>query len=98
MNAIRVAQRTYSVSNGGDFGTFQQLTQASYLDSRFNSSQPQVRGYVFAMTVGDKSFSCNADPTAQGAQPFRHFFIDSTSTEIHVNPTQPATAADAGLQ
>lgn len=97
LRTIGVAQRSYSVSNGGDYGTFQQLSEAGYLDSRFNSSKPEVKGYALTMNVGEKSFSCNADPAITGGQQARHFYIDSTSGEIHANPSQPATAADPAL-
>jgi hypothetical protein len=104
LHSIMAAQRTYSLSNGGDYGTFQQLCEAGYLDSRFNSSKPEVKDYVLTMDVSQKSgsespsnFSCNADPI-RGQQAGRHFYIDSTSTEIHINPSQPATARDAALQ
>ena len=96
LKTISTAQQTYALSNGGNYGTFQQLCEAGYLDSRFNYTQPQVKGYVLSMNVGDKSFSCNADPAPGTAQPARHFYIDSASGELHANPTQPATSADQG--
>jgi hypothetical protein len=98
LRTIGTAQRTYAVSNGGDYGTFPQLCAAGVLDERFNSDQPEVRGYVLTMNVGDKSFSCNADPAPGGKQQAaRHFYIDSTSTALHANPSQPASATDASV-
>ena len=97
LRTIGQAQRSYSVSNEGDYGTFQQLCEGGYLDSRFNSSNPEVKGYALTMSVGEKAFSCNADPQTAGSQPARHFYIDSTSGEIHANPSLPATVADPGL-
>ncbi len=97
LKTISTTQQTYAVSNGGSYGSFQQLCEAGYLDSRFNSTNPKVMGYVFSMNLGDKSFSCNADPAPGTAQSLRHFFIDSSSGEMHANPTQPATSADPGL-
>jgi len=92
------------MSNNNEYGTFQQLCEAGYLDSRFNSSNPQIKNYVLTMTVNAKSegapegfFSCNADPAGSGAQG-RHLYMDSTSTEVHVNPNQPATAQDPIFQ
>jgi hypothetical protein len=103
LRTIALAQRTYSVSNGGSYGSFQQLCDGGYLDSRFNSSKPEVKDYILTMDVGAKpgsesGFSCNADPSGAGGQAGRHFYIDSTSNEIHVNPTQPATANDPAFQ
>jgi len=101
LRTIAVAQRTYSASSGGDFGTFQQLREGGYLDSRFNSIQPTVKDYVLTMEVAPKAegqaegfYSCKADPIPAGAKAGRHFYIDSTSSELHVNPGESATAKD----
>jgi hypothetical protein len=101
LRATALAQRTYAVSNGGDYGTFQQLCEGGYLDSRFNSSKPQLKDYVLTMEVHPKSgsesegfYSCSADPVSTGNQAGRHLYIDSTSNEIHLNSAQPATAKD----
>lgn len=101
LHTIAVAQQTYSVSNGGAFGTFQQLCEGGYLDSRFNSSKPAIRDYVLTMEVAPKSeaqtegfYSSNADPVGTGPQAGRHFYIDSTSSQLHVNPNESATAKD----
>jgi Tfp pilus assembly protein PilE len=101
LHTISVAQQTYSVSNGGDFGTFQQLCEAGYLDSRFNSSKPAIRDYVLTMEIAPKSeaqpagfYSCNADPVPTEAKAGTHFYIDSTSSDLHVNPSESATAKD----
>lgn len=101
LHTIAVAQQTYSASNGGDFGTFQQLAEGGYLDPRFNFSKPTVPDYVLTMEIKQKTdgqsegfYSCNADPLAAGAKIGRHFYIDSTSSALHVNPAEPATARD----
>lgn len=101
LRTIAVAQRTYAVSNGGDFGTFQQLCAGGYLDSRFNSDKPAIKDYVLNMKVTPKSegqaegfYSCNADPIRTDAQAGRHFYIDPSSSELHVNPSESATAKD----
>jgi hypothetical protein len=105
LRTIGVAQKTYAVTSGGDYGTFKQLSDGGYLDSRFNSDKPAIKDYVLTMEVTPKSegqaegfYSCNADPTGTGAQAGRHFYIDSTSSEPHVNPNAPATAKDPILQ
>lgn len=101
LHTIALAQQAYSTSNGGDFGTFQQLSEGGYLDPRFNSSKPTVPDYVLTMEVKRKTdgqaegfYSCNADPVRTGPQAGRHFYIDSTSSALHVNPAEPATAKD----
>ncbi len=100
LRAIGLAQRTYSLTNSGDYGTFQQLADGGFLDAKLSRSK-QLKDYTLTMKVIPKaagapegSYTCNADPEKQGASAGRHFYIDSSSTDIHVNPSQPATAAD----
>lgn len=94
---ISTAERTYSVTNNGEYATLQQLTDAGLLDSRFGQARP-LRDYILVLNVSTGSFSCNADPDPARPLQGRHLFVDSTSGEIHVNPTQPATASDPALQ
>jgi hypothetical protein len=104
LHSISVAEQTYSISNGGNYGTLEQLRDAGYLDVRFNAPNGGVKDY--ALTISTKpqsgeappSFNCNADPVNSGPQAGRHFYIDSTSPSIHVNASQPATAADPAHQ
>ncbi|HVQ39398.1 MAG TPA: hypothetical protein VMS31_17805 [Pyrinomonadaceae bacterium] len=101
LRSIALAQQTYSLSNSGKYGTFQQLVEGGYLDSSINPASPEVKDYLLSMEVGDKQglefYSCKADPKG-GEMAGRHFYIDSTSRELHVNPTQPATASDPTYQ
>jgi hypothetical protein len=98
LQTIAGAQRSYAFSHDGDYGTFKQLSEDGFLDARFNSEAPQVQGYVLTMNLGEKTFSCNADPGASMEPPGKHFYIDSTTTQVHVNPDQPATADDPTLK
>jgi len=99
LHSITAAQQTYSTSNNGHFGTFEQLVAASYLDERFKGDKPKIRGYVLTLNVSDQggepSYSVNADPEPPLAG--RHFYFDSISTITHVNPSQTATATDPPL-
>jgi hypothetical protein len=99
LHAIAVAQRTYGITNGGEYGTLQQLTDGGFLDVRYGGSKP-VKDYTLTMNVIPKSsggpegsYSCNADPDDKGPAG-RHFYVDSTSTAIHINASQSATAQD----
>lgn len=101
LRTVAVAQRAYSVSNEGNFGTFEQLVEGGYLDQRFNSAKPMLKDYSLSMAVTPKSssqpdgfYSCSADPQGTGEAAGRHYYIDSTSTDIHVNAKEPATAKD----
>jgi hypothetical protein len=102
LRTVTVAQRTYSATNDNRFGTFEQLVQGGYLDSRFSSDKPKFKGYVLTMSVTNGagasggSFSANADP--EPPQQGRHFYMDSESGIIHVNASQPAGASDPSLE
>lgn len=100
LRSIMLAQNAYNVSNGS-YGTFEQLTSGGFLDGRFKGERPSLNQYSFTMTVTEKSadaaaasYSCNADPERTGDRGGRHFYVDSTSSDIHANPTQPASASD----
>ena len=100
MRAITRAQSAYSITNANEYGTFERLAAGSYLDGRFNTSGPKFYGYVFTMSVTPKtgssegSYRLKADPDPELKGTGRHFYIDSNSTMIHVNATQPASAND----
>lgn len=83
----------------GSYGDFSTLVQAGFLDQRFASETPILRGYRFTMTAGENDFSVNADPqTVDGQQTSsRHFYLDSTDNTIHANRTQTASKTDPAL-
>ena len=96
IRSVAMAQQSHAAANEGSFATFPQLVEGGYLDSRFKAEAPEVQGFVLTMKVGEKSYSCNADPV--GEQTGRHFYVDSTSPLIRVNATQSASAKDGLLK
>jgi len=72
-------------------------------DFDYNGTTPVVEGYIFTMRIIPKStstqpgYAINADPQVTegvSATGKNHFYLDSDSNTIHVNPSQPATITD----
>lgn len=103
LHTISSAQQAYAVTNNGNYGSLEQLTEGGYLDARFKGSDGGLKDYSLMMRTQPAgstaaSFTCHADPRGSGPQAGRHFYIDSTSTIIHVNQSERATATDPPLQ
>lgn len=105
LNRIATQQVTfYNSKNRSGYGTFDQLVDGGFLDSRFKGDAPVVDGYIYEMTTTPRSgsqppsFGVNANPqqptglTATGSQ---YFYIGSDSGTVRVNQEKPATAEDA---
>ncbi len=93
----------YNAHQRSSFGTFDEMLKENLLDTRFAGSSPVVDGYVYNMKVVPKStaqqagYTVNADPQVSegvGATGKNHFYVDSDTNTIHVNPNQPATVSD----
>jgi hypothetical protein len=99
LRTIATAQAQAKATRGS-YGDFNTLVQAGFLDQRFASDTPILRGYRFRMTAGESDFSVNADPqtsAGQGATGGRHFYLDSTDNTIHANQSQTASKSDPAL-
>lgn len=99
LRTIASAQGQHRASRG-NFGDFDALVQAGFLDQRFSGTQPNLRGYRFTMKVTDSDFAVNADPQVTESQPttgVRHFYLDSSDNAVHVNSGQPASRNDPTL-
>jgi len=107
LNTLATVQATYyNGHNRSKYGTFPELVQDNQLDARFSSEAPVVEGYVFTMKVTPRAagqaptYNINADPeqseglTASGKN---HYYMGSDTSTVHVNESQPATAADPPL-
>jgi len=93
----------YNSHQRSTFGTFDEMLKENFLDTRFAGTTPVLDGYVFTMKVIPKStaqqpgYAINTDPQVSegvSATGRNHFYVDSDTNTIHVNATQPATAAD----
>jgi len=104
LGVISRAQTAYSISNPGEYGTFEQLVTGGFLDGRFSGSRPKAYGYIFTMNVSPKSdskdgsYTLNVDPDPALKLTGRHFYVDSSSADIHVNPGSEAGASDGLLR
>src|SRR5678816_2607948 len=49
LHAIALAQRTYSLTNSGEYGTLKQLTNGGFLDARYDGDKP-IRDYVVTVS------------------------------------------------
>jgi prepilin-type N-terminal cleavage/methylation domain-containing protein len=105
LNVIKVSQAKYTIDHKDQFGTFKQLYAEGYLDKRFNSDQPNIRGYFFIITLTPKaegktaSYSVNANPEQWegiGATGKNFYYVDPNGG-ICVSKTGPASAADDSL-
>ena len=93
----------YNAHQRSAFGTFEEMRKEDLLDSRFDGTTPVVDGYVYTMKIIPKSttqqpgYTINADPqvaSGSGATGKNHYYVDSDSNTIHVNPEQPAGPSD----
>jgi prepilin-type N-terminal cleavage/methylation domain-containing protein len=102
VNTIKVAQAKYVIDTKGQYGTFSQLVQEGYLDKRFNSETPHIRGYIFVLTLIDKperaaaTFQLSANPESSegiGATG-RVFYYSEPDSGIYVNKEHAASNDD----
>jgi len=105
LNALRVAEAKYVIDHKGQYGTFRELFEEGYVDKRFNYDEPHERGYVFMITLTQKSegkaasFYVNANPEQSSgvAATGKNFFYVDPESGICVSKSGPATAADETL-
>jgi hypothetical protein len=101
VKSISFAQAQYSTENG-NFGTFDQLVQTGLLSQKFAGALPVVDGYIYDLKVSParpsqkSTFTLNADPES-ATTGNKHFFINETSSIIHVNRDRVANASDPPL-
>jgi len=99
MKTIAAVEIQYYNTHNRIFGTFDQLIKEQMLTSKFSGDPPAPDGYVLTLkaTPGTRDrqsfYALNADPESANTGK-SHFYIDSTSESIHVNPDEPAGATD----
>ncbi len=99
LKTIAAVEAQYYNTHSRTFGTIDQLIEEQMLTSKFSGNPPAADGYIFRLSIVPRtlgqpsSYTLNADPQS-AATGKNHFYIDSTSSTIHVNPNQPAGAND----
>src|SRR5437667_11719406 len=85
LRTIATAELQLKASRGS-YGDFEALTQGGYLDQRFASRTPNMRGYRFTISATESEFTVNADPEITEKQPttgVRHFYLDGSDNAVH---------------
>ena len=99
LKTIAAVQVQYYNTHDRTFGTFDQMIKEEMLTSKFSGNPSAADGYVLTLKLTGKSsghpasYTLNADPQS-GKTGTNHFYMDSSSADIHVNPNQPASAND----
>jgi len=102
MKTIAAVEVQYYNTHKRTFVTFDQLIKEQMLTSKFSNDPPESDGYILSLRVTPKtgnqtsSYTLNADSQSHSAGR-RHFYLDSTSATIHINPDRPASASDSSL-
>ena len=102
INTIKVAEARYVIDHQDHYGTFSQLFSEGYLDKRFNTEKPNVRGYIFVLTLVNKneraaiSYHLNANPeSAEGiGATGKIFYYSEPDAAIFINRDGVADADD----
>jgi hypothetical protein len=95
MKTIAVAETQYFDTRNHTYATIDQLVREQMLTAKEFARQPPVAdGYVFTLKLNQAdSYSLEADPVDR-ASGKRHFYFDSASTQIRVNPDGRAGPGD----
>jgi Tfp pilus assembly protein PilE len=99
LKTIAAVEIQYYNTHNRTFGTLDQLIKEGMLSSKFSGNPATADGYIFTLSVRPRtvnqpsSYALNADPQSDTTGK-NHFYIDSNSPAIHVNPDRPAGAND----
>jgi type II secretory pathway pseudopilin PulG len=99
LKTIAAVEIQYYNTHKRTFGTFDQLIMEQMLTSKFSGNPPAPDGYVLTLKVtpGTKDrqsfYALYADPESANTGK-NHFYVDSATESIHVNPDEPAGTTD----
>ena len=93
MKTIAAVEAQYFITHNRRFGSFDELMKEDMLSSKLAGSPPLADGYAFDLRIDGSSYKLNADPI-NDTYGKNHFYLDSTSPAIHVNPDHQAGPDD----
>jgi Tfp pilus assembly protein PilE len=99
MQTVAAVEVQYFSAHNKTFATFDQLVAEEMVSSKFVGNPPVTDGYVLTLKLtgtqadATSSFTLNADP-AEDDYGEKHFYLDSSSLGLHVNPTKAAGPND----
>ena len=99
MKTIAVVELQYFTAHNKTFATIDRLVAEKMLSSKFAGSPPFADGYVLTLKLTGKkenpgsSYTLNADPL-NDEYGKSHFYLDSSSASIYVNPDTEAGPSD----
>jgi len=102
LKTIGSCEIQYFNTHNRRFGSLDELVKDQLVSSKFAGHPVTADGYVLRLMVtpatngAESSFSLTADPYDESAGR-NHFYLDSTSGAIRVNPDGPARADDPPL-
>ena len=98
MQTLAAVEVQYFSFHNKTFTTIDQLVAEKMLSSKFVGSPPVADGYVLRLKLTGKtnpgsSYTLNGDPLDNDYGE-KHFYLDSTTPAIHVNPNNKAGPND----
>lgn len=103
METIAAIEAEYFSLHNKTFATFDQLVAEKMLSSKFVGNPSVTDGYVLTLKLNDSgmgpgpSYTLRGDP-ADGSSGEKHFYLDSSSPALHVNPDHEAGPNDPLLR
>src|SRR5215831_8386631 len=94
LKTIAAVEIQYFNTHGRTYATFDQLVREQLLSSKFGARPPVADGYLLTLELNKPTaYTMTADPTDRSSGK-RHFYLDSASMQIRVNPDGPAGPND----
>ena len=94
LKTIAAVQIQYFNTHDRKYATMDQLVKEQWLSTKFAAHPPVADGYVITLELTPPNgYTLTADPFNRSSGK-RHFYLDSTSMQIHVNADGPAGRND----